>query len=84
MKDHIVCFNKEAVRVENCIDAMALIAIMVGMRLERFHYLMAKNALRTFTELLSRAQKYSNADKLTNAKRGVDPDPQRTKKKKKE
>ena len=83
MKDYIVRFNKEAVIVENCTDAMALTTIMVVLRSERFHYSMVKNALRTFTELLSRAQKYSNADKLTNAKRGVDPDPQRTGEKRK-
>ena len=56
---------------------MALTSIMAGLRLGRFHYLLAKNVLRTFTELLSRVQKYSNANGLTNAKRGADLDPQR-------
>ncbi|KAK9225359.1 hypothetical protein WN943_010400 [Citrus x changshan-huyou] len=55
LKDYIVRFNKEAVRVENCIDVVALIAIMASLRPERFHYSLAKNAPRTFTELLSRA-----------------------------
>ena len=69
MKDYIGCFNKKAVRVENCIDAVALTEIMTGLRPRRFHYSLAKNAPRTFTELLSRAQKYSNVDELTDAKK---------------
>ena len=50
---------------------------MAGLQLARFYYSLVKNAPRTCTELLSRAQKYSNADELTNAKRKVDPDLQR-------
>ncbi|KAK9180960.1 hypothetical protein WN944_024096 [Citrus x changshan-huyou] len=45
---------------------------MADLQPRRFHYSLAKNAPRTFPELLSRAQKYSNADELTNAKRGAD------------
>ena len=31
LKDYIVRFNKEAVRVENCIDVVPLTAIMAGL-----------------------------------------------------
>ena len=45
--------------------------------------MLAKNAPKTFTELLSRVQKYSNADELTNTKRGADLDLQRAGEKRK-
>lgn len=50
---------------------------MAELQLPRFYYSLVKNAPRTYTELLSRAQKYSNSDELTNAKRKVDLDSQR-------
>ena len=77
LKDYITRFNKEAVRVENYTDIVALTAIMAGLQPGKFHYSLAKNPPRTFTELLSRAQKYSNADELTNVKRWADSDSQR-------
>ena len=83
LKDCITRFNKEVVRVENYSDAMALTTIMVGLQPGKFHYSLAKNPSRTFTELLSRAQKYSNVDELTNAKRGANSDSPRVAEKRK-
>ena len=83
MKDYVTRFNKQAVSVENYSDAMALIAIMARLQPEKFHYSFLKNAPRTFMELLLRAQKYSNADELTNAKMRADPKSQRVGGKKK-
>lgn len=60
--------------MENYTKKVALIVIMIGLWLGRFHYLFTKNALRTFIELLLRAQKYSNADELANTERNIDPD----------
>lgn len=37
----------------------------------------------TFTNLLSRAHKYCNVNELTNAKKQVDPDPQKSRDKRK-
>ena len=81
MNDYIIYFRKEIVIVENYTDAVAVTAIMAGLRPWRFNYRLAKNAPRTFTELLSRAQKYSSADELTNAKKGTNSDFQRSGKK---
>ena len=81
MKDYVTRFNKEAVSVENYSDAVALTAIMAGLQLGKFHYSLVKNTQRTFTELLLRAQKYSNVDELTNAKKRVVPNSQRVGKK---
>ena len=50
---------------------------MAGLQPGKFHYSLAKNPPRTFIELLLRAQKYSNVDELTNAKKGIDLDSQR-------
>lgn len=69
MKDYIVRFDKEAVRVENYKDAVALTAIMPSLRPRRFHNSLTKNALRSFTKLLLRALEYFNANELTNVKK---------------
>lgn len=44
LKDYIIHFNKEAERVENYTDVVALTIIIAGLRPGRFHYLLAKNA----------------------------------------
>lgn len=75
LKKYIVRFTKKTVRVENCTYAVALTTIMAGLQLGILHYPLAKNAPRTFAELLLRAQKYSNANKLTNAKIRADSNP---------
>lgn len=60
--------------MENYSDAVALTAIMADLQSRRFYYSLAKNAPRAFTELLVRAQKYSNMGDLINEKRSTDPD----------
>lgn len=60
---------------------------MASLQPGRFHYLLVKNALRTFTMLLSRVQKYSNIDDLIDVKRSTGLDSQKSgvkRKKKKE
>lgn len=54
---------------------MALITIMAALRFGRFHFSLAKNPPMTFPNLVYTAQKYCNANKLTNAKKQVDQDP---------
>lgn len=64
LKNYIIYFNKETVRVENYIDVAALTIIITRLWPRRFYYSLTKNALEAFIELLLRAQKYSNADEL--------------------
>lgn len=66
LKNYIDRFNKDAVRMENYTNIVVLIVIMVGLCLERFHYLLTNNTPRTCTKLLLGAQNYSNVDELTN------------------
>lgn len=73
LKNYIDRFNKDTVRMENYTNTVVVIVIMVGLFLERFHYLLTKNTPRTFTKLLLIAQNYSNVDELTNTKRSIDP-----------
>lgn len=71
LKDYTAYFNNKVVRVENYSDVAAM---MVGLQ---FDYSFTKNTLITFTKLLARAHKYSNANELTNTKRSTNLNSQR-------
>ena len=63
LKDSIVRFNADGTsRRYN--DGVALTTMMVGLKLGKFLWSLLKNPLRTYTNLLRKAQRYSITEKL--------------------
>ncbi|XP_058075987.1 uncharacterized protein LOC131224695 [Magnolia sinica] len=71
LKDYITRFNEEALQVEDYDDKMTLSAVFGGLKEARFTFSIGKNSSKTLADLIARAQKYTNAEEFTNARKNV-------------
>ncbi|XP_058104886.1 uncharacterized protein LOC131254327 [Magnolia sinica] len=71
LKDYIARFNKEALQVEDYDDKMTLSVVFSGLKEGKFTFSIGKNPLNTLAELVTRAQKYTNAEEFSNARKNV-------------
>ena len=72
LRNYVVRFNSEALKVEGYSDDIALTAVMAGLKDEKFLWSLGKKKPATYTELLFRAQNYMSAGELLNARRTSD------------
>ncbi|XP_058068264.1 uncharacterized protein LOC131217366 [Magnolia sinica] len=71
LKDFIACFNEEALQVEDYDDKMTLSAMFSGLKEGKFTFFIGKNAPKTLVDLVSRAQKYTNAEEFSNSRKNI-------------
>ncbi|XP_058106322.1 uncharacterized protein LOC131249532 [Magnolia sinica] len=71
LKDFIACFNEEALQVEDYDDKMALSAMFSSLKEGKFTFSIGKNPPKTLAELVTRAQKYINAEEFFNSRKNV-------------
>ncbi|XP_058076460.1 uncharacterized protein LOC131225049 [Magnolia sinica] len=71
LKNYIVRFNKQALLVEDYDNKMALSAMFSGLKEGKFTFSIGKNPPTTPAELISRAQKYTNAEEFSNSCRNI-------------
>ncbi|XP_058084551.1 uncharacterized protein LOC131232334 [Magnolia sinica] len=71
LKDYITSFNEEALQVEDYDDKMTLSAVFGGLKEEKFTFSIGKNPPKTLADLIARAQKYTNAEEFSNARKNV-------------
>ncbi|XP_058080730.1 uncharacterized protein LOC131228909 [Magnolia sinica] len=71
LKDYIARFNEEALQVEDYDDKMTLSAVFSGLKEEKFAFSIRKNPPKTLAELITRSQKYANAEEFSNACKNV-------------
>ncbi|XP_058103414.1 uncharacterized protein LOC131246979 [Magnolia sinica] len=71
LKDSNARFNEEALLIEDYDDKMALTAVFSGLREGKFTFSIGKNPPKTLVELVARAQKYTNAEEFSNARKNV-------------
>ncbi|XP_058106337.1 uncharacterized protein LOC131249549 [Magnolia sinica] len=64
LKDCISHFNEEALQVDEYSNKMALSAMISKLKEGRFLFSIGKNPPSTLSELISRAQKYTNAEEF--------------------
>ncbi|XP_058078570.1 uncharacterized protein LOC131226876 [Magnolia sinica] len=64
LKDYISRFNEEALQVDDYFNKMALTAMISGLKDGRFLFSIGKNPLATLSDLINRAQKYTNAEEF--------------------
>ncbi|XP_058103407.1 uncharacterized protein LOC131246971 [Magnolia sinica] len=64
LKDYISRFNEEALQVDDYDDKMALSTLVNGLKEGIFLLSIGKNPPSTLSELISRAQKYTNAEEF--------------------
>ena len=69
LKDYIARFNEEALCIEGCNDDLMLSAMMSGLKPSKLLWSLGKNDPKDFQELMSRAQKYANAEVLMSSRR---------------
>ncbi|XP_058075798.1 uncharacterized protein LOC131224291 [Magnolia sinica] len=75
LKDYIARFNEEALQVEDYDDKMTLSAVFSGLKEGKFTFSIGKNPPKTLAELITRAQKYANAEEFSNARKNVQANP---------
>ncbi|XP_058080672.1 uncharacterized protein LOC131228835 [Magnolia sinica] len=71
LKDYIARFNEEALQVEDYDDKIALSTVFSGLKEEKFAFSIRKNLPKTLAELITRAQKYANAEEFSNTHKNV-------------
>ncbi|XP_058103547.1 uncharacterized protein LOC131247125 [Magnolia sinica] len=71
LKDYIARFNEELLLVEDYNDKMTLSAMFSGLKEGKFTFSIGKNPPTTLAELISRAQKYTNAEEFSNSCRNI-------------
>ncbi|XP_058101294.1 uncharacterized protein LOC131245694 [Magnolia sinica] len=71
LKDYITHFNEEALSIEDYDDKIPLAAVFSGLKEGKFTFFIGKNPPKTFAELMARAQKYTNAEEFSNARKNV-------------
>ncbi|XP_058068744.1 uncharacterized protein LOC131218076 [Magnolia sinica] len=71
LKDYITCINEEALQVEDYDDKMALSAMFGGLKEGRFTFSIGKNLPKMLADLIVSAQKYTNAEEFSNARKNV-------------
>ncbi|XP_058111671.1 uncharacterized protein LOC131254986 [Magnolia sinica] len=69
LKDYISRFNEETLQVGDYSDKMALSAMISGLKEGRFLLSIGKNPDSTLSELISRAQKYTNAKEFSSSRK---------------
>ncbi|XP_022159109.1 uncharacterized protein LOC111025548 [Momordica charantia] len=76
LHDYVARFNEEKLQLEGLTDAVSLLAFMSGVRDEHLSFSFEKRTPSTFSEALSRAQRYMSASEFCYSKR--EPDGKRT------
>ncbi|XP_022159368.1 uncharacterized protein LOC111025785 [Momordica charantia] len=76
LHDYVARFNKEKLQIESLTDVVSLLAFMSGVRDEHLSFSFGKKTPSTFSETLSRAQRYMSAGEFFYSKR--EPDGKRT------
>ncbi|XP_058075684.1 uncharacterized protein LOC131224158 [Magnolia sinica] len=71
LKDYIAHFNEKALLIEDYDDKMALAAVFISLKEEKFTFSIGKNPPKTLTKLVARAQKHTNAEEFSNAHKSV-------------
>ncbi|XP_058111121.1 uncharacterized protein LOC131254132 [Magnolia sinica] len=71
LKDYISRFNEEVLHVDDYSDKITLTAIISRLKDERFIFLIGKNPLTTLSELISLAQKYTNAKEFFSSRKNA-------------
>ncbi|XP_058078215.1 uncharacterized protein LOC131226641 [Magnolia sinica] len=71
LKDFIACFNEEELLVDDYNNKMTLSAMFNGLKEGKFIFSIRKNLPTTLAELISRAQKYTNAKEFSNSCKNV-------------
>ena len=69
LRSYLGRFNEEVLQVEEPDDKVALAAFIAGLRTSSFMFSVIKRPPASMPELLSRAQKYMNAEDVTKASR---------------
>ena len=69
LKDYIARFNAEALLIDGGNDDLSLSAMMSGLKPSKLLWSVGKNDPKDYQDLLSRAQKYANAEELMNSRR---------------
>ncbi|XP_052198328.1 uncharacterized protein LOC127805619 [Diospyros lotus] len=69
LTDFVARFNMEALSIENLDQSIAMVAFQNALRVGPFTQSLAKRPPQTFTEILSRATKYINAEEVMRVKR---------------
>ncbi|XP_052176598.1 uncharacterized protein LOC127790906 [Diospyros lotus] len=76
-------FNEEALSIDKFDQRIAMVALQNGLRVGPFAQSLAKTPPHTFTEALTRANKYINAEEVKKVKRAEQPDKKEREKEKK-
>ncbi|XP_058068750.1 uncharacterized protein LOC131218085 [Magnolia sinica] len=71
LKDFIARFNEEALLMDDYDDKMALSTMFSRLREGKFVFSIRKNPSTTLSELISRAQKYTNVEEFSNSCKNV-------------
>ncbi|XP_058103728.1 uncharacterized protein LOC131247786 [Magnolia sinica] len=71
LKDFIAHFNEEALQVEDYDDQMVLSAMFSELKEWKFTFSIGKNPPKMLVELVTRAQKYTNAGELSNSCKNI-------------
>ncbi|XP_058103418.1 uncharacterized protein LOC131246985 [Magnolia sinica] len=71
LKDYIARFNEEALVIEDYNDKIALAVMFSGLWEGKFTFSIGKNSPKTLAELVARAQKYTNVEEFSNARKNV-------------
>ncbi|XP_058075663.1 uncharacterized protein LOC131224131 [Magnolia sinica] len=71
LKDYIAYFNEEALLIEDYDYKMTLATVFNGLKEGKFTFSIGKNPPKTLAELIARAQKYTNAEEFSNARKNV-------------
>ncbi|XP_058106283.1 uncharacterized protein LOC131249490 [Magnolia sinica] len=71
LKDYIARFNEKALQVEGYDDKMMLSAMFSGLKEKKFAFSIGKNPPKTLAELITKAQKYTNDNEFSNARKNV-------------
>ncbi|XP_052204114.1 uncharacterized protein LOC127809395 [Diospyros lotus] len=83
LRDFVARFNEEALSIDEFDQRIAMVALQNGLRAGPFAQSLAKTLPRTFTEALTRANKYINAEEVMKVKRVEQPDKKEREKEKK-
>ncbi|XP_052171495.1 uncharacterized protein LOC127787474 [Diospyros lotus] len=83
LRDFVARFNEEALSIDEFDQWIAMVALQNGLRDGPFAQSLAKTPPRTFTEALTRANKYINAEEVMKVKRAEQPDKKEREKEKK-
>ncbi|XP_052175321.1 uncharacterized protein LOC127790084 [Diospyros lotus] len=83
LRDFVARFNEEALSIDEFDQRIAMVALQNGLRTGPFTQSLANTLPRTFTEALTRANKYINAEEVMKVKRAEQPDKKEREKEKK-